>query len=156
MARQKPKANVAAQTRQDSDIPNHGGRLLSPSRHPQNRRPESYEQVKGARKIWGTLRSTTTTAIERALSTLTKISSKDVVVKRKYKTAQRDPHRVTKWWFVLRGKEEVLQQLQEEWPSVALQMTWNSSLFSTSPHQHRSLQTVCPHLVLMRTKPLRA
>jgi len=82
------------------------------------------EQVKGARKIWGTLRTTTTTAIERALSTLTKVSSKDVVVKRKYKTAQRDPHQVTKWWFVLRGEEEVLQQLQEEWPSVALQTTW--------------------------------
>ena len=41
---------------------------------------------KGARKVWGTLRSTTTGAITNALKLIPEISTGSVTVKRKYKT----------------------------------------------------------------------
>jgi len=29
-----------------------------------------------------------------------------------------------KWWFVVRGKESVLEQLQKEWPTISIQTSW--------------------------------
>ena len=46
--------------------------------------------VKGARKAWGTLRGTTTLAVENALKTLTSINGMGLVVKRKFKMANKD------------------------------------------------------------------
>ena len=47
-----------------------------------------------------------------------------IMVKRKYKTA-RDNHAVVKkWWFILRGSEERLQQLENEWEPVAIHTSW--------------------------------
>ncbi len=80
--------------------------------------------VKGARKVWGTLRSTTKVAVENAIKNLTNTSTKGLVVKRKFKTACNDASRVTKWWFVIRGEESVLEELQKEWPTIALQTSW--------------------------------
>ncbi len=42
----------------------------------------------------------------------------------KFKSAHDDPSRVMKWWFVLRGEESMLEQLQKEWSIVALQTSW--------------------------------
>ena len=80
--------------------------------------------VKGARKVWGTLRSRTTHAVENTLRTLTNINAKGLVVKRKFKTARNDSGRVVKWWFVVRGEESVLEQLQKEWPTISIQTSW--------------------------------
>ena len=94
-------------------------------------------QVNGARKVWGTMRGTTKTAVENTLHTLTKIPKNSLVIKRKYRTAQDNSNRVTRWWFVLRGEEEILAQLQEEWPVVALQTAWK-----LQPLFHNSATTV--------------
>ena len=80
--------------------------------------------VKGARKVWGTLRSTTTLAVENALKTLTSINTKGLAVKRKFKTARNDKDQVTKWWFVVRGEESVLEQLQNKWSAISVQTLW--------------------------------
>jgi len=94
-------------------------------------------RVNGARKVWGTVRGTTKTAVENTLHTLTKIPKNSLVIKRKYRTAQDNSNRVTRWWFVLRGEEEILAQLQEEWPVVALQTAWK-----LQPLFHNSATTV--------------
>ena len=73
---------------------------------PENRRylgPK--EAVLGARKVWGTLRATPDTAVSKASATH---SSK----------------KVDKWWFVVRGDEEVLTKLEGEWDWVSLQTNW--------------------------------
>ena len=70
------------------------------------------------------VRSTTTLAVEKAFKTVTSVSTKSLVVKRKFKTAHNDKDRVTKWWFVIRGEESVLEQLQKEWPTVGIQTSW--------------------------------
>ena len=77
--------------------------------------------VLGARRIWGTLKSTTTRAVEKVITTLTKVSGSDLKIKRKYKTATESSTRVVRWWFVIRAEEYVLEQLQKEWNLVALQ-----------------------------------
>ena len=87
-------------------------------------RPKNRMPVKGARKIWGTLRQTTSSAIQNTLKALTKSGSNGLTVKRKFKTALSDQNRVMKWWFVVRGEEQLLEQLQDEWPAVYVQTSW--------------------------------
>ena len=70
--------------------------------------------VKGARKIWGTLKSTTVTGVTNTLKVLGKIPLGAVTIKRKYKTARSDSKRIVRWWFVVRGDEEVLEQLEND------------------------------------------
>ena len=41
-----------------------------------------------------------------------------LTVKRKFKTSRNSPQTVTRWWFVISGEENLLQQLQEEWPEI--------------------------------------
>ena len=84
-------------------------------------RPEiEREKVPGARRVWGTLKSTTPGAISSALKKLTTVG-KQVTIKRKHR--QMDSGH-TRWWFVLRGEEEVLTKLEGEWEHVRLQLPW--------------------------------
>lgn len=78
----------------------------------------------GARKIWGTLKTTTSAAVKNALSSLTKVSCSDLQIKRKYKSSHRNPDTVAKWWFVIRGEENKLQELEGEWRAIAIQTAW--------------------------------
>ena len=78
------------------------------------------EKVPGARRVWGTLKSTTPGAISSALKKLTTVGSQ-VTIKRKHRQLA-SGH--TRWWFVLRSEEEVLTQLEGEWERVGLQLAW--------------------------------
>ena len=51
----------------------------------------------GARKIWGTLKTTTCTAVRNTISSVTKLSSSNLQIKRKYKLSRNNPDTVTKW-----------------------------------------------------------
>lgn len=86
--------------------------------------PSRLVELKGVRRIWGTMKATTATAVTGALKRLTSIGEK-VTVRRKFKTTLKagSPPK-TKWWFVVRGTEAELQQLQQEWVSVATQTAW--------------------------------
>ena len=84
----------------------------------------SWVQVKGARKIWGTMKSATTAVVANALKTLTKMPPNSLTIKRKYRTVTNDPKQVTRWWFVVRGEECLLEQLQASWQSVNIQTSW--------------------------------
>ena len=82
-------------------------------------------QVSVARKVWGTLRTATATAVSNALKSLTNIPSNSLTVKRKFKTTTGDTSKqIVRWWFVIRGEEKVLEQLQNEWSSVSIQTAW--------------------------------
>ena len=84
----------------------------------------SKERVVGARKIWGTLKTTTSNAVS---STISKLTSKgnQVQVKRKYKSIQ-NTNKTVCWWFVLRGGEDMLQEIESEWDHVSAQTgSWN-------------------------------
>ena len=81
-------------------------------------------RVNGARKIWGTLKNTTVKGVSNALTVLGKVPSNALTIKRKYKTVNTDSKRVVRWWFVIRGEEKVLEQLENNWSSVGIQTAW--------------------------------
>ena len=79
--------------------------------------------MEGKRKIWGTIKTTSTAAISHTINTLTKTAG--LLVKCKFKTSHgENSTHVSKWCFVVSVNEEVLKQLDEQWASVSLQTKW--------------------------------
>ena len=76
---------------------------------------------KGARKVWNTYKIVTASAISHAINTITGISN--LTVKRKYRRNASN-NSVSIWWFVIRGEEAVLEQLDSVWSQVQLQTKW--------------------------------
>ena len=121
---------------------NHSGQGFSsdplnpqPARRPMPPRIE----VSGSRKVWGTLKNTTTSAVAKALTSLAKIPPMSVTVKRKYKVARNNSKQVVRWWFIIRGNEEVLQQLQANWEAVSIHTAWK--LEPVLMYDHEKAQT---------------
>ena len=83
------------------------------------------EGVPGSRKLWGTLRAATASVVSSTIGKLTTVG-KHVEVKRKYKLRPNGStkNRNSKWWFILRGSEYVLKELEGEWERVQLQTNW--------------------------------
>ena len=75
-------------------------------------------QVAGSRKIWGTLKSTTTSAVSNAVCSLTRMNADHLIFKCKYKT--NPTKNSSKWWFVIRSDEALLKDLEEKWHLIAL------------------------------------
>ena len=82
--------------------------------------PSQKEKVVGARTIWGTLRTTTVATVTSALSRLTSVGDK-LQIRRKFKTTTGNRIR---WWFVVRGSEEDLCNLENEWDRIKIQTSW--------------------------------
>ena len=82
-------------------------------------------QAQGARRVWGTLKSCTSTAVKGAIVRL--ISNQlvpgieNITVKRKYR---RTSNNKLRWWFLVFMPEEALQKLEMVWEQVALQTSW--------------------------------
>ena len=128
-------------------------------------RPGQKEKVEGARKMWGALKSTTPSVVSSTLAKLTTVQQEELLVKRKYKEATSGDKPVL-WWFVIRGNEDVLQKLDNEWTKVSLQTTWKLLpllRFSEGPTNdfvHPSVDaspptSLCPHQQLPTSPPLR-
>ena len=76
--------------------------------------------VENCRKVWGTLRSTSTTVVINAIKQTTPSSlGQSFSIKRKFKNSENGKTR--KWWFVIRGNKSDIDLLVTEWPNVALQ-----------------------------------
>ena len=101
----------------------------------------SWVQVKGARKIWGTMKSATTAVVANSLKILTKMTPNSLTVKRKYKIAS-NILILSRWWFIARGEECLLEQLQASWQSVSIQSSWK--LEPVLKHQMRDNLSVIP------------
>ena len=82
-----------------------------------------FVRIEDARRVWGTLKSTTTSAVTNAIKHITPGSlAENLTVRRKYKATQEGT--VKKWWFVVRGDKANLELLEKEWPKVAIQTGW--------------------------------
>ena len=79
--------------------------------------------VPGVRRVWGTVKYTSPTAL---ISTITKLTKLDIgnklSVKRRFKEGD-STHR-DRWWFLLKADEAVLCELQNLWETVQLQTNW--------------------------------
>ena len=90
-------------------------------------------EVKGKRKVWGTLSTTTVAAVKNAIKVISKVEGLEI--KRKYrlkKPAQKASLesdaasiQVSKWWFVISGEESILDQLAKNWDAVKIQTNWS-------------------------------
>ena len=120
--------------------------------HSQQRSTERPKvEVKGKRKVWGTLSTTTVAAVKNAIKVISKVE--DLEIKRKYhlKKAQKvslesdaASIQVSKWWFVISGDESTLDQLAKNWDAVKIQSNWSlKPIFSYGNHTDQ----VTPHHV---------
>ena len=80
--------------------------------------------IPDARKVWGTLRSTTSTALFNAIGRFipTQSLTSGLVIKRKYKTSQCGL--VKRWWFVIRGDLSAIKMLEQQWMNISTHTGW--------------------------------
>ena len=98
------------------------GMTANPTENQTRPKPERVV-VPGVRRIWGTLKSASTTAVSSTLNKLTTLGSQ-LTVKKKVRSGSAGSH----WWFLVKGSEEVLKKLEEEWNRVSLQINWKLEL----------------------------
>lgn len=99
------------------------------SSHPQpnsGRSPGQPQREKvsipGVRKVWGTMKACTTQTVSTTIAQLCPSVAGKLQLRRKFKT--NDNGRVTRWWFLIRGEEEVLIELKQIWERVSIQTSW--------------------------------
>lgn len=94
------------------------------AQQPSTRHQWKLIAIPGAQRIWGTVGTTTQAAVTNALKQLTTIDVTQLTVKRKFNTAVNDPTRLHKWWFIVQGEEDLLQQVERARNTVAVQTAW--------------------------------
>ena len=89
-------------------------------------------EVKGKRKVWGTLSTTTVAAMKNAMKVISKVEGLEIKRKYRLKEAQKASLesntasiQVSKWWFVISGEESILVQLAKNWDTVKIQANWS-------------------------------
>ena len=87
-------------------------------------------KVLGARRIWGTLKSATASTVSSTLKKLSTSGNK-LTVRRKFKTNEISGR--IHWWFILKGSESDLEELERDWDHVQLQTGWKLENCYMSP-----------------------
>jgi len=77
-------------------------------------------RVEGARRVWGTMKHTTTKSIKNAISRFCKIEGLNI----KRKVHSNPSSKKESWWFVVHANEVLLSELDNKWNSVNLQTSW--------------------------------
>ena len=89
--------------------------------------------------MWGTMRETSATAVVTTLTKLTSVTSDQVKARRKFKSGMVIINCI-RWWFVVRGSEDVLSKLESDWEQVQLQTKWKiEPLLKFAEENHNSL-----------------
>ena len=98
--------------------------------------------VLGVRRVWGVLKYCPSGAV---ISTIQKLARQDfgekLTVHRKFREG-RGGHR-DRWWFLLKGDEVVLLELEKLWDKVAFQTGWKIET-CTMPNQSNNPSTINP------------
>ena len=98
-----------------------GGKVLSATEY--GTKPTQRTPVSGVRRVWGTLKSTTTAAVR---STLKKLwpASDGLVMRRRVREYGASNKTRSLWWFILKGDENTLKKLENEWAPIRMQTNW--------------------------------
>ena len=119
----KVTASVPAQTESQQD----NGTVVSQNSTLNPGANTDVQKVRacGVRRVWGTVKSCSSTAVKNTVSRLISAEAVpqigNITVKRKYK---RLPGNKIRWWFLLYMDEDSLQKLESEWEKVSLQTSW--------------------------------
>ncbi|XP_064386994.1 probable serine/threonine-protein kinase DDB_G0281745 isoform X3 [Halichondria panicea] len=103
---EKPQEGGRTHGDRDSDIYRWNSRVPTP----------------GCRKVWRTLKSTTSQAVLNAIESLTNVSTQNLTIKRKFK--EKREGQMTKWWFVINADEAILLELETAWSVIEQQTEW--------------------------------
>ena len=115
-----PNSDVLHHAKETASRESHGSELNTAGHAKPQRK---LVPIEDAKRVWGTLKSTTTSAITNAIKNLSPgLLAENLTVKRKYKATQDGT--VKKWWFVVRGDKANLELLEKEWSKVAIQTGW--------------------------------
>ena len=76
--------------------------------------------VEGARRVWGTMKVTTTNSLKSVISKFCEVTA----VKFKRKTVCDSAGQIKRWWFVMHGSEDALQILDSKWGQIRAQTCW--------------------------------
>ena len=95
------------------------------------KKPDEKVRVRGARRVWGTLKLTTPSSLKSAISKFCPANS--IQIKRK--TVCDNDGRVKRWWFVVHAPEDILVKLDAAWEQLKLQTGWKlEPCFKPSSH----------------------
>ena len=83
-------------------------------------------KVEGSRKVWGTMKSTSASTMSNAIKSLSDVDVDTLTIQRKYQNTL--TNRKSKWWFVIRGEESSLKNLDVKWEPIALHTSWKLEL----------------------------
>ena len=81
---------------------------------------ENRQVVDGVRRVWGTMRGCSYRTVLSTLQRLTTVAE-NVEVRRKFK---KRGNTEVRWWFLIRGEETVLQNLEQEWVNIENSTSW--------------------------------
>ena len=81
---------------------------------------ENRQVVDGVRRVWGTMRGCSYRTVLSTLQRLTSVAE-NVEVRRKFK---KRGNTEVRWWFLIRGEETVLQNLDMEWVNIENSTSW--------------------------------
>lgn len=121
----RPRAATRSQSRTtngNSRAPGAGASSVIPAKNV-NQQKVTRVTVPGVRRVWGTKKDASTTVVLQTIRQLTKIDpEKRLTVKRKFQDGESG--RRDRWWFLIRGSEATLGELESLWSCVSLQVGW--------------------------------
>ena len=79
-------------------------------------------QVKGARKIWGTMAESTVRSVKNAINRFCNVAPSGLSVRCKDRVIAATNKSV--WWYIVHTDEKVLCDLESKWESIELQLDW--------------------------------
>ena len=83
-------------------------------------KPTERVRVEGARRVWGTMKVTTSTSLKYAVSRVCNVTSLQI----RRKTVNDHAGEVKRWWFVIHAPENQLLDLDAAWEQLQLQTGW--------------------------------
>ena len=110
---------------------------VNPSRDSNRNNSLEKVRVEGARRVWGTMRVTTSSSLRYAVSKVFNATSLQI----KRKTVSDHAGQVKRWWFIIHAPENVLLNLDAAWEQLKLQTGWKLEPCFKPSSQHISQTT---------------
>ena len=113
---------------------------ISPPQPGQHGESRPKVKVEGARRVWGTMKTSSAGAI---LAAITKLISKKVDLRVKRKTKKSHNNKLL-WWYVIHGAENDLIFLESEWEKIQNHTLWTLHNCHMTPKMPQPSTSVSP------------
>ena len=90
--------------------------------HSNNGQASKKDRVPGVRKVWGCLKTCTSQTLATTIARLCPDMNGRLQVRRKFVTNK--DGKTSKWWFLIKGDEPALTELEKSWECISVQTSW--------------------------------